>query len=132
MAPYIDPEPPKSVTIIPKESQSIELGKAKDENLIQPLEIEVELGSAAQFASYLERQQVILFEAMNLIEAFKNRGEHTILVTVKENTGLPSALKTIYPISVEVKVPTLAEAVEMLEESGNLEKLEEIGKREII
>ena len=69
---------------------------------------------------------------MNLIKAFKNRGEHTILVTVKENTGLPSVLKTIYPISVEVELPTIEEAVEMMEESGKLDELEEMGKLEII
>ena len=84
--------------------------------MIQPLKIEVELGSATQFASYIEEQQIIVFEAMNLIKAFNNRGNHTILVTVKENTGFPSALKTIYSISVEVKMPTIAEAVEMLDE----------------
>ena len=53
---------------------------------------------------------------MNLIKAFNNRGDHTIFVTVKENTGIPSAMKTFYSISVEVKMPTIAEAVEMLEE----------------
>lgn len=109
-APYLDPKPALSIELKEGQAESIQLGYPKDSDETTPLKIEVDFGTAHGFSTFVESERLIKFAALSEIETKKHKGNHNIVVTVREDTSQESfPLKTFYNILVTVKYVQLEE-----------------------